>query len=517
MRLLARYSIHGDKWRPLAEAALKAAKLKPSQESQSSVRELYYDTFDWRLFKEGLHCRRKGDVFELSSVDGSGPHLHARPRRPSRARFAKDFPQGKFRDSLEEICEIRALIEVCSVVRKAAEFKILDSHDKTIGKIRIERIRADGESSEELLSLLELHQLKGYEEEIAPLKEALDAGGLPPLGSGHSVLSLALGAAGRTPDDYSSSFEPPVFRGMSCRAAAVAILSKLMETMGRNLGGVVNDTDMEFLHDYRVSIRRIRSALSQIKGVFPDSDVLRFKRDFGHIGRLTNRLRDLDVLLLSRQDCEDSVPEELRPGLRAFFASLDGFRSAEFKRLSSELSAQTRFKTVKRWQDYLDSAKKLPPMRNSEITVESLAGSFILKRLKRVLKAADKLDEDSPDSEMHSLRIECKKLRYLLEFFGPLYESRGVSKIVGRLKGIQDFLGGLNDLSVQQRLLASSLSTLPRKGSKSILAAAALGALIAKLCERREKLKRNFSKVFSKFLDSSEFDELAKSFASKGR
>ena len=48
---------------------------------------------------------------------------------------------------------------------------------------------------------------------------------------------------------------------MPAGAAAAAILLRLLDTIDANVGGVLTDTDTEFLHDLRVSVRRSRSAL----------------------------------------------------------------------------------------------------------------------------------------------------------------------------------------------------------------------------------------------------------------
>jgi CHAD domain-containing protein len=274
---------------------------------------------------------------------------------------------------------------------------------------------------------------------------------------------------------------------------------------------------VEFLHGFRVASRRIRAAVAQMKKVYPEADALRLKRDFANIGRLTNKLRDLDVLLMARAEYEEAVPVELRPGLASFFHELEGRRALEFARLAEALKSPKHAKTLSYWREYLKNAEKLPARPNSGKAVETLAGAFISKRLKRVRKAAEALDERSPDAEMHKLRIECKKLRYLFEFFGPLFDAKGVERVVGRLKRLQDFLGGLNDLSVQQSFLTESLAQMPIKGKDSIMAAAALGALVARLCEARQKLKGSFSKVFDKFLDSEEYAELKLLFKADAR
>lgn len=509
MKTLAAYSVHGEAFKPLLEEALKSAGLSGFAPLSGSLREVFLDTFDWRLYKEGLQCRRKGDdVFELSRLDCEGRSMTAKPLRPAHTKFAKDFPHGAFRNALSDICHLRALIEVCSITRVYTESKLVDLSGKPVARIRHERVSSEGESGGELLSVLYIAPMKDCADEAEALCRELDARGLARLQATHDELRMALGAAGRSPDDYSSSFAAPVGLGMTCREAAAAILLKLIATMSRNVGGVLDDTDVEFLHDFRVASRRIRSAVSQIKHVFPEADAARMKRDFTAIGKRTNKLRDLDVLLMSRADCEDSIPEELRPGLESFFEEIEAHRRDEFSKLVSSLMSTRRSKTLKRWTEYLKTSSSLPRQANSDKPVEQLAGRFILKRLKRVLKSADRLDERSPDAEMHALRIECKKLRYLLEFFGPLFDSKGVGRLVGRLKRLQDFLGGLNDISVQSRFLSESLSRLSMKTSSSTIPAAALGALIARLYDRRRKLKGSFSKVFDKFLDSSEFEAL---------
>ena len=48
---------------------------------------------------------------------------------------------------------------------------------------------------------------------------------------------------------------------MPAGAAAAAILLRLLDTIDANVAGVLADTDTEFLHDLRVSVRRTRSAL----------------------------------------------------------------------------------------------------------------------------------------------------------------------------------------------------------------------------------------------------------------
>ena len=56
---------------------------------------------------------------------------------------------------------------------------------------------------------------------------------------------------------------------------------------------------------------------------------------------------------------------------------------------------------------------------------------------------------DTPAEALHELRIECKKLRYLLEAFAPLFAGKSAARLIRSLKRLQDNLGDFNDYEVQ--------------------------------------------------------------------
>ena len=85
----------------------------------------------------------------------------------------------------------------------------------------------------------------------------------------------------------------------SAREAVREVLQALLATIRLNESGVREDIDTEFLHDFRVAVRRTRSALSQVKGVFGGNRFEQFRDEFKWLGGLSGRLRDLDVYILS--------------------------------------------------------------------------------------------------------------------------------------------------------------------------------------------------------------------------
>ncbi len=73
-----------------------------------------------------------------------------------------------------------------------------------------------------------------------------------------------------------------------------------------------------------------------------------------------------------------------------------------------------------------------------------------LKILKRALRQGKALTDDSPASAVHELRITCKKLRYMMEFFKSLYPAAEIDELTGALKELQDNLGDFQDYEVHR-------------------------------------------------------------------
>ena len=81
---------------------------------------------------------------------------------------------------------------------------------------------------------------------------------------------------------------------------------------------------------------------------------------------------------------------------------------------------------------------------------------FADRRLRRLLKKTHELADaarvDYPPS-LHQLRIGIKRLRYAIEFFGPMLAAKSGAAAIRRLAGLQDELGQLNDLASAGTLL----------------------------------------------------------------
>ncbi|RWX49302.1 CHAD domain-containing protein, partial [Candidatus Electrothrix communis] len=102
---------------------------------------------------------------------------------------------------------------------------------------------------------------------------------------------------------------------MDALTATKTIYRDLLAIMRKNEQGILDDLDSEFLHDFRVAIRRTRSGLDMIKNVLEPKISTRFKEEFRFLGKITGPMRDLDVYLLMEDDYKVRLPDHLQKGL----------------------------------------------------------------------------------------------------------------------------------------------------------------------------------------------------------
>ena len=129
-------------------------------------------------------------------------------------------------------------------------------------------------------------------------------------------------------------------------------------------------------------------------------------------------------------------------------------------------------------------------------------------------KRGDELGEIPPAEALHRLRIDAKKLRYLLEFFRSLYHGEGIELLVQDLKKFQDTLGGINDLQVQRERLREFARDLAAEGE--VDAVLAMGRLMSALGQRQDELRHAFARAFCEFAGSDNRDRYASLFGSAG-
>ncbi len=467
-------------------------------ESPIQNRQVFFDTFDWRLYDAGLLLIKEKNDFLLCSLKTDLPIEKVTIKSQIQPKFWWDFPDGSLKDTLKKSLDVRALIPQVEIENVILHIRILNEDEKTILKVQFENVHLiQKKQKKKLIDCIKLLPIRGYSQEFNKFKSWLNKSGVNQ--QTHSVVLLALESVGKQPGIYTSKLNFILLPDMTAREATRVILKFLFQVIQQNVVGINADIDTEFLHDFRVAIRRTRSALSQIKGVFPREIRDRFKADFAVLQKKTNRMRDLDVYLLNKGKYQVMLPDHLRPGLAPLFNQLQSERTAEHKKMVKALNDKSFQKLIQQWDSFLNSIEDLPDTKNSNKSVIHIARKFILKKFNQVIEIGNKIREESPAADLHQLRIECKKLRYLLEFFASLFPGEEISLLVKQLKKVQDNLGDYNDLSVQQRSLKQYLKTVTSENNDLLKISSAIGGLISCLYQQQQSIRKAFAKTFAEF------------------
>ena len=490
----------------------KAASTHTCKPIDETVQDqTFLDTFDWRLFNRNLVLLKDQKRYHLYRLQDRETVASLSLPRGTEPVFSTDFPEGPLKKILKAHLSVRALLPLARARTRRQTMRVLNRNEKTVVFASLEQSRlANGARTDEPFNTLVLRAVRGYEKHLRRLNRSLrDAGAQPRT---EDLFHAAMRANGRKPGDYTSRLNVVLEPGLNGAEAARRILDHLFRTIRRNEAGIREDVDTEFLHDFRVGIRRTRSALSQIKSVFPDVPIARFRKDFSHLGKLTNRLRDLDVALLKQDAYRVLLPGYLQPRLDPLFESLRAERKVEHRRLAAALDGDRYLKIAAAWEAFLNCPPDSGSPDNADAPAIGLAQRFIDKRYRRVIDMGAAIEASTPDAELHRLRIECKKLRYLLEFFASLFPAGEIRLIVEHLKSLQDNLGDFNDLSVQQADLKEYLHALSAERTHPETFAA-IGGLIGCLYRQQQSVRAAFSKTFMEFNQSEVADTFRRLFA----
>ncbi len=303
-------------------------------------------------------------------------------------------------------------------------------------------------------------------------------------------------ASGYEPPDAPAAPEPTQ-RG---DAATKAILLRLLDELTANEIGVLQNEDTECLHDFRIAVRRTRSALGQIKGVFPDRTVQRFAPRFAWLGQITSQPRDFDVYLLGF----DQLKSELAEPFRDSIEPLRGFLENQCNHAHGELTRQihsARFRSLLAdWRKFLlTPCPKKPIAPRALIPIKQIADARIWKLFRRAIKQGSAISKQTPAENIHELRKICKKLRYMLEFFREHYPAHDIEKPIKQLKKLQNYLGDFQDVHARIDLLRGISHQMRKDTSVHTDALLALGGLLATLDHHQTKLRKQFPKHFGPF------------------
>jgi CHAD domain-containing protein len=466
------------------------------------LRRTLYDTFDQRLFRAGrwLELDVNHGVRVLlraagTAATGVAQTLSAPPDGPL------TLPSGAAGDTLAPLLGGRALLPRISFDVRATDWSVVDADGKIRATLTREQIRDRAPDGRERtrLTVLRLTPLRGYESTCRDLMDELgkvlsgDSGETDPAAA---CLARARGPHPAPPVNAPLPLRP---RQSAARALGLILLGQL-RIMEANVDGIRADTDTEFLHDFRIACRRSRSLLTQVRGAFPPHGTAPFKESFAWLSRVTSPQRDLDVFLAAMPVLAESLSGRHAGALAPLRDLLVCRRREEHERLV-ETMAGARFREfLPRWRAWLSgfAGPRAPRLQSPPYVLE--AANTALRRLyRRLLRDGARCGAGAYSADLHELRKDGKKLRYLLEAFRTLYPPDEVDTVVRRLRKLQNVLGEIVDCHVQREWLQSWQQEFlgrPDTDPATLAAMAELGAVLDRLESRAQQ---DFARRFGQF------------------
>jgi CHAD domain-containing protein len=460
-------------------------------------RRIWLDSADWRLYRKGMALTATASAgsdeytLELSSADGTS--VTAGPDTLGWPRLLAGLPE-QLRPRLEPVLGVRALLPVVQASGPSVAGRVLDAEGKTVLRLVHERPAAICGSRDRLPGRLGLIPLRGYAAVGARAERIVPGAGL--VRDDRCGYPAALRAAGLDPD---ASSRPVMQPDLPAGVAVARVLLSLLGELEAAWDGTVADIDIEFLHDFRVAVRRSRSTVKLLGDALPPALLAWVRPQLKWLGDLTTPSRDLDVLLQELPALTARLttgrPEDMQPLL----LHLIGLRTGERRRLVRGLRS-ARFERLRtRWRAALEELASWDGQPGAGPTAAALGGQRLATAARRVLRWGSRITPASPAEDLHTLRKRGKELRYLLEVFTPLLEPADARGAVTQLKSVQDALGTFQDSETQREAIYALATDMMAGGGGSARTILAMGEIAARLQQDQHSARAKFAATFERF------------------
>jgi triphosphatase len=266
----------------------------------------------------------------------------------------------------------------------------------------------------------------------------------------------------RAAPDEPVKANPAMLRlGMSAADAFRVVMRVNLAHLQANAPGVREGRNPEYLHQMRVALRRLRSALGVFAPIFPREVIAPVRDDLKWLARRLGPARDWDVFVT---ETLPAIEAKLGPHstFKYFISRCEALRRSANRRAARSLRSPRYRRLVLQLEAWLapDEGMHWPDAIALPVPVEGYASAVLERRYGQVASKGRKLAGMS-SRDLHRLRIAVKKYRYAAGFFATLYNTRAARDALRRLSGLQDILGALNDAAIVAGLMEHGFGSAP--------------------------------------------------------
>lgn len=411
------------------------------------MRATYFDTPDRRLAKLGysVRIRQEGHrrVQTIKCTGGEGASIFARQEWEQAAHgpaplIEPDHPLcdalGKDAAGLAPSFEILTERSAWDIRAKDAEIELVLDRSEAL---------AGGASTR--FTEIELELKRGDPSAVFALARRI--GRLTPVRIG--VLAKAERAHRLIKPPGSCDKAQPVHLrpDMTAEEAFRTIAHSCLRHYRLNEARLLEGDSREALHQARVALRRLRSAMSAFKPIVKGAEAPRLNADLRWLTGQLGGARNIDVLIPHVHD--KAALTKLKAARRRAYVDA---RCAAGSALTRELILD-----IAEWLEvgHWTRRKKHRPLRKE--SARAFGARAIARLHGSLMKAAPAIGGED-DNARHAARKAAKKLRYTVESLALLFDRGGERKAriryLATLEDLQDHLGALNDLAVMPDILA---------------------------------------------------------------
>ena len=492
--------------------ALGGYALRPKGERH--VIDHYLDTPHRDLLRGGYACRlREGEADDhwLLTVKGLGKAegaVHRREEHESEIppnALLDDWPAGSAREIVTRLSDGQGLAELITIRQRRA-CRAVEQDERAVGVLSLDTVESGIGGRKWVSREIEIElAATGTMNDLHALAAALAPYNLRAQSKSKFERTLSkLDAASTRGATRKTKKAPGVRVDEPLVEAGRKILRFHCERMLASEDGTREGKDIEALHHMRVATRRQRAAFRIVAPYFKRKAIRAFQDELRAAAGYLGAVRDLDVLIEATERYQTSLSADAAGWLQPLLDEWREKRNAAREEMLAYLNGDDYQAFKERYEAFLSATgagvkDTAPDDLPEPHLVRHILPGEIWGHYGRV-RAYDTVLAWASIATIHALRIEGKRLRYLLEFFGEVL-GPGVSEAIDAIVALQDHAGELHDVAVTIGLLRHFLMYSAHASAEPAVAASVKGYLKlqqGRLRTLQRTLKRPWRRVTSR-------------------
>jgi len=287
------------------------------------------------------------------------------------------------------------------------------------------------------------------------------------------------------------------------------VFEKLLSDIYLYREKLLTDGDDEDLHQFRIACRRSVVLMGEFKLLYEEESLSEHREGLKNLISISNTKRDMDVLISEFTKIEEEMDLSLyQEALALLRERVEVILQREHDSIIEYLKSEACSNVLMEWKNYITDRNRTKISIYGRYPIDSLSKYVIFQRFLKIKKQIKSLDPKHDACEtLHKLRIEYKKMRYLLDSFGSLYEKKEIKKLLKEMKKLQDVLGLFHDSHQQKMIFEGLLETEENEKVQVFIQEVLLSGLKAyqekEILEIRKQLKgfltkeKSYRKLFA--------------------